>query len=199
MSARVEPSGVALDAGVVRRAGGGLMHRFVRDLVYGANDGIITTFAVVAGVDGASLTPRIVLILGVANLVADGISMGASNYLGIRSERQARQASGRGEYDEAVEASPAAHGLATFLAFLVAGIVPLVAYLAPADVDDRFALACVLTLAAQFAVGAARTVVTRQGWWRSGMEMLLVGAGAAAVAWGVGRLIAGMIGGHPTP
>ena len=199
MSARVEPSAVVLDAGVVRRAGGGLMHRFVRDLVYGANDGIITTFAVVAGVDGASLTPRIVLILGVANLVADGISMGASNYLGIRSERQARQATGRGEYEEAIESSPAAHGLATFLAFLVAGIVPLVAYLAPAGGHDRFALACVLTLVAQFAVGAARTVVTRQGWWRSGMEMLLVGAGAAAVAWGVGRLIAGMIGGHPAP
>lgn len=64
-----------------RRAG-----TYINDLVYGANDGIITTFAVVAGATGASLPPLVVIILGFANLVADGISMGASNYLGTKSE-----------------------------------------------------------------------------------------------------------------
>lgn len=60
--------------------------KFIGDLVYGANDGIITTFAVVAGAAGASLSPAVVLILGFANLVADGLSMGASNYLSKKSE-----------------------------------------------------------------------------------------------------------------
>lgn len=41
--------------------------------MFGANDGIITTFAVVSGVVGASLSNRIILILGFANLVADGV------------------------------------------------------------------------------------------------------------------------------
>ncbi len=54
---------------------------YLPDLVYGANDGIITTFAVVCGVVGANLSVRIILILGFANLVADGFSMGASNFL----------------------------------------------------------------------------------------------------------------------
>ena len=52
--------------------------RYVAEVVYGANDGIITTFAVVAGVAGAALDPRVVVILGVANLLADGFSDGAT-------------------------------------------------------------------------------------------------------------------------
>lgn len=61
-------------------------HNYVRDWIYGGIDGAITTFAIVSGVAGAQLSPLIVLILGFANLVADGFSMAASNYLGTRAE-----------------------------------------------------------------------------------------------------------------
>ena len=61
---------------------------YLRDWIYGGIDGSVTTFAVVSGVAGASLAPRIILILGAANLIADGFSMAASNYLGTRTERQ---------------------------------------------------------------------------------------------------------------
>jgi len=64
-----------------------LRHTYLRDWVYGGIDGAVTTFAVVSGVIGAELSPSIVLILGVANLVADGFSMAASNYAGTRTER----------------------------------------------------------------------------------------------------------------
>jgi vacuolar iron transporter family protein len=63
----------------------------LRDLVYGAIDGAVTTFAVVAGVEGANLSTTIVIILGVANLIADGFSMAVSNLLGTRAERQQRE------------------------------------------------------------------------------------------------------------
>ena len=66
-----------------------ILQHYLGDLIYGANDGIVTTFAVVAGVTGAGLSPRIVLILGLSNLLADGFSMGASNYLAIRSRSSA--------------------------------------------------------------------------------------------------------------
>jgi VIT1/CCC1 family predicted Fe2+/Mn2+ transporter len=58
------------------------------DFVYGATDGAVTTFAVVAGVIGASLSPTIVLILGFANLLADGFSMAIGNYLAARTQRE---------------------------------------------------------------------------------------------------------------
>jgi VIT1/CCC1 family predicted Fe2+/Mn2+ transporter len=63
---------------------------YLRDFVYGAIDGIVTTFAVVAGVAGAGLEDRVVVILGAANLFADGFSMAVSNLLGSRAERQQR-------------------------------------------------------------------------------------------------------------
>lgn len=60
---------------------------FIKDIVYGGIDGIITTFAVVSGSAGADLAGYIVIILGLANLFADGISMGVGNFLSIKSER----------------------------------------------------------------------------------------------------------------
>jgi VIT1/CCC1 family predicted Fe2+/Mn2+ transporter len=58
------------------------------DFVYGATDGAVTTFAIVAGVVGASLSPSIVLILGFANLLADGFSMAVGNYLAAKAQRE---------------------------------------------------------------------------------------------------------------
>jgi vacuolar iron transporter family protein len=64
---------------------------YLQDFIYGAIDGAVTTFAVVAGVEGASLDETVVLILGGSNLIADGFSMAASNFLGTRADRQQRE------------------------------------------------------------------------------------------------------------
>ncbi|KKW02423.1 MAG: hypothetical protein A2898_04545 [Candidatus Kerfeldbacteria bacterium RIFCSPLOWO2_01_FULL_48_11] len=66
-----------------QRTGG----RYIGDAVFGASDGIVTTFAIVAGSIGGGLSPTIVLILGFANLMADGVSMALGNYLGKKSEQ----------------------------------------------------------------------------------------------------------------
>lgn len=60
---------------------------YLRDWIYGGIDGAVTTFAIVAGIAGADLESRLIVILGIANLVADGFSMAASNYSGTRAER----------------------------------------------------------------------------------------------------------------
>jgi VIT1/CCC1 family predicted Fe2+/Mn2+ transporter len=70
---------------------------YLRDFVYGAIDGTVTTFAVVSGVAGAGLSPGVVLILGAANLAGDGFSMAAGNFLATRAERQQRDRSRRAE------------------------------------------------------------------------------------------------------
>jgi VIT1/CCC1 family predicted Fe2+/Mn2+ transporter len=164
-----------------------LAEHYLKDLVYGANDGIITTFAVVAGVAGAQLDARIVLILGFANLLADGFSMGASNFLSIRSDEAVRQSSGLA----VLEPFPGRHAVATFGAFVVAGCVPLLSYVV-ADAAAPFLTAVMLTLTTLFVVGAARALVTGVRWWWSGLEMLAVGSAAAAVAYGVGAFVEGL-------
>ena len=164
----------------------GVARHYLGDLVYGANDGIITTFAVVAGVTGGSLTARAVLIVGAANLVADGLSMGVGNYLSIRSSESALEAQNLPEQ----EARPTRHGLATFLAFVFIGALPLVPYVLPVLAIDRFVFSVLLTFAALFGVGASRALVTVDRWWRAGFEMLLLGALVAAAAYGSGFLVA---------
>src|SRR5208282_1226275 len=59
---------------------------YLRDWIYGGIDGAVTTFAIVAGVVGADLSASILLILGFANLLADGFAMAASNYSGTKAE-----------------------------------------------------------------------------------------------------------------
>jgi VIT1/CCC1 family predicted Fe2+/Mn2+ transporter len=163
-----------------------MARHYIGDLVYGANDGIITTFAVVAGGMGGALSPAAVLIICAANLVADGLSMGVGNYLAIRAHESAREADNLPEE----EAYPARHGVATFLAFVVAGSVPALPYLVAPTFSSRNLSAALLTLTALFAVGAARAIVTAGRWWATGLEMLGLGVIVAAAAYGAGFVAA---------
>jgi len=71
---------------IAKRLAQGPRVSYLRDWVYGGIDGTVTTFAVVAGVTGAALSTKALLILGVANLLADGFSMAAANFSGSKAE-----------------------------------------------------------------------------------------------------------------
>jgi VIT1/CCC1 family predicted Fe2+/Mn2+ transporter len=168
--------------------------RYLAEVIYGANDGIVTTFAVVSGVAGAALNPSIVLILGAANLFADGFSMGMSNYLSRRSELD-YQRSVRTAETESMETlpdgkSPRRTAFVTFLAFVVAGWAPLVPYIL--QITPVFPLSVAFTGVAFFAVGASRSLVTRRAWYVNGVEMFVVGMAAAVVAFTVGSVLGGV-------
>lgn len=79
--------------------------QYVSDAVLGGIDGCVTTFAVVAGSVGAGFAPRIALVLGLANLLADGFSMAVSNYQAETARREHREKMWRQE-DEHIEAIP---------------------------------------------------------------------------------------------
>lgn len=212
---------------------------YIRDLVYGANDGIITTFAIVAGVAGASLSASVILILGFANLLADGLAMALGNYLGTKSEAdyvasertmesweidhlpQEETAEIREIYKKKgftgkdlnravsiiiadktrwlnemmiselhlipeLDTHPGKKGLATFIAFTLAGFMPLTPYILG---TKSFTASATLAGIALFLVGSLRTIITRRHWLRSGVEMLLVGSLAASAAYLIGFLI----------
>ena len=159
---------------------------YVRELIYGANDGIITTFAVVAGVAGGRLPLRVVLIIGAANLVADGLSMAVGNYLSIRSHESVLEAQDLPEE----EAFPTRHAIATFLAFVSAGAVPLLPYVLSGLPVDRFIASIVVTLVAMFVIGALRALIANVRWWKAGLEMLSLGALVALLAYASGGLVA---------
>jgi vacuolar iron transporter family protein len=172
--------------------------------VYGANDGIITTFAVMAGVVGAQLSPNVVIILGFANLFADGLSMGLGDYLGEKSERKLRNKNAPTEHpcklaqeggipcncDFDDNKGPVwATGLVTFISFIIAGFAPIFPFILNAifNLGINQSLVSLLTTGVTlFAVGAARTTFIGGRVWKNGLEMFAVGMLAALVAFGLG-------------
>ena len=167
----------------------GVAQHYIRDVVYGANDGVITTFAVVAGVTGGTLTPVTVLVLGVANLLADGLSMGVGNYLAIRSDERVREAQRLPQQ----EAFPIRHGVATFLAFVAAGAMPLLPYVFSGITSQLFVASTGLSLVVLFVVGAARARVGTGSWWANGLEMLGLDVIVGAVAYYAGAVVSGLV------
>jgi vacuolar iron transporter family protein len=162
------------------------MQRYLKDVIYGANDGIVTTLVVIASVTGASMSSTAVLVLGIANLVADGFSMGTSNVLSMRSTLTAESR------PRLVAASR--NGLATFIAFVLAGLIPLATYMLPLGGNGiRFPAACLLAAVALFAVGACRSLFSDRPWLVAGLEMLVLGTIASSVAYGIGFVAATLV------
>lgn len=164
--------------------------KLLKAAVYGANDGIITTFAVVAGVAGAGLSANIIIILGIANMIADGVSMGFGDFLGERSEKRLiKQQSG-----EVIPQGLWKTGVVTFIAFVGAGSLPLMPYFLAAvgvaiPLDHQFLLSIISTAVTLFLVGSARTFLTKGSWLKNGFEMLTIGAVAATIAYLLGALV----------
>ena len=154
------------------------LERKLPDIIYGANDGIITTFAVISGVVGGNLSSRVVFILGFANLLADGVSMGASNFLARRSQCEGQLRLSRRD--------AASHGVVTFLSFVLIGAVPLFAYImTPSEL--QFQMTTTVTLSTLFVVGAMHSVV--EGYLVACRYRNACGRhSAAAIAYGIGAL-----------
>ncbi len=76
---------------IADRLSNGQQHSNLKDMIYGGIDGAVTTFAIVAGVEGAGLPHSIIVALGLANIIADGFSMAASNYSGTKAELDDRK------------------------------------------------------------------------------------------------------------
>ncbi|MDA9288380.1 VIT1/CCC1 transporter family protein [Amylibacter sp.] len=222
---------------------------FIKQIIYGGNDGIVTTFAVVAGFAGAGaggiaeIGGIAVLLFGLANLFADGAAMGLGEFLSARSEQDLYHSvrekelfeiknNPEMERIEAIEMlqdrgfslnhakemtdilehypdhyadfmmayeiqmadpngeNPILNGLATFLAFLCFGIIPLLPYFIFDANTGTFQISIFSTFFALAILGFLRFWVVRQNIFRSVGETVLVGGVCAIVAYVVGLAFA---------
>ena len=168
--------------------------RYLSEFVYGAVDGTVTTFAVVAASAGAGISSAVILILGVANLIADGFSMGASAYLAASAEHE------ESARDTQKRASPKIIGAVTFLAFVVVGSVPVLPYLVDVVAGSKvpgttlFYVSSALTAVTFLAIGFIKGKVGNQSPWREATVTLLLGAIAAGLAYFAGDILAAWLG-----
>ncbi len=157
--------------------------KYLPDFVFGGVDGLVTTFAVVSGVVGASLSSSVILILGFANLFADGFSMAISNYLSSKSEEDLNQ---NPSNKKAISAA-----LVTFCAFILIGFIPLFPFVIDFG-ENNFILSIILTLTAFSIVGYIKGLITGKGKIISALQTLIMGALAALIAYGVGYFLASL-------
>lgn len=223
-------------------------HGYLGDAILGGIDGCVTTFAVVSSAMGAGFSATVVIILGFANLIADGFSMAVSNYLNTKSQREevekARRKENRhidqipagereevrqifarkGFHGEVLEKivqvitddrelwvdtmlveelglqiegpHPMRAGLATFGAFGLLGLIPLIPFLFPGieQAADGFGISAIVTAFAFAGVGLAKGLVLERSLVRSGAETLLIGGGAAMLAYGIGVILGNVFG-----
>ena len=164
--------------------------KYLPEFVYGGIDGAITTFAIVSGVMGAGLSSSIVLILGFANLFADGFSMAVSNYFSTKS---------RNEIDQKNEKNQLKTAFATFVSFFLVGFIPLISFVIAAIsknsslIANQFSYSILLTALALFGVGWFKGKITNNKKWKSAIQTLVIGGIAALLAFVVGYLINSLI------
>ena len=170
-------------------------YNWLPDFVYGSIDGIITTFAVVSAVQGGGLGSKIVLILGFANMLADGFSMATSKFLSDNAEKD--QNSNNGEVID-VNIDPVKGAFSTFLAFILLGSVPLLAYVFQPiwgySEYEAFVFACILTSMALFFVGFMKGFFVKKSKVCEGVLTMVLGGVAASISYYVGFFIEAIVG-----
>jgi VIT1/CCC1 family predicted Fe2+/Mn2+ transporter len=225
-----------------RTASGG----FLRNVVYGFNDGLTANFGLVAGVIGAATVNQhqAVAVAGLAGLIADALSMGSSGYLASKSEREVYEYEismektevdlmpeiERDELAVIYEAkgmdrdsahslatqimadpqlmlkeqvqeelkigefnmSPFKEGWLTGLATAFGAAIPVFPFLVWQGLT-AIIISFALSMLSHFVVGAARSVFTGRGVFRSGFDMFVVGIGVALVGYFVGGWVGKLI------
>jgi VIT1/CCC1 family predicted Fe2+/Mn2+ transporter len=232
---RLKTQVLGMDVWEIRGGGG------VRDMIFGANDGLVSTLAFVVGAFGAFTDSYIVLLTGIAELFAGTISMAVGSYQSSKSELEVleresqrkkvkkgmtaeeereelikfyqKEGFKRGEAEAIVDriaekkeahkqidaleelglapeelGSPVKAGVLCGVSFGLAALVPIFPFIFPISNWEALIASIVGTLITLFGVGAMKTIFSRKSWFRSGMEMMVIGASAAIITYMIGTL-----------
>lgn len=154
--------------------------KYLPSFVYGGSDGTVTTFAVMAGAVGAGIDTRVVLILGLANLVSDGFSMASADYLAEDSRV------GENKKQALKDA------LVTFFSFTAIGFIPILPVIFAAK-EKQFILSAIFTLVAFACIGYLRGYILKRNKYMLAMQSVAIGSICAALAYFVGEYISRIV------
>lgn len=154
---------------------------YIRSIVYGGVDGIITMFNIISGVTGAKLNPKIIIILGLATLCADAISMGFSDYLSTHANNQTSNA----------KENPIKNGIITFISFILFGLIPLATFfiLLNNNSSNIWIKSYISTIISLIILGTVQSKFTKEKWYKSAITVSLYGSVASIVSYYIGKTI----------
>jgi predicted membrane protein (TIGR00267 family) len=160
--------------------------RRLHDLILGGQDGLVNVLGIVLGVAAATASTRIVLISGLAATFAESISMGAVAYTSTKAAKEYYLSRGRKplrEYE-----TPFQNGLVVGFSAIGGSLVPLLPFFfIPISQAMQWSLlVCTLSL---FVVGAVKARLTVGAWWKSGIELAVIGMFAALAGYAIGHVL----------
>jgi len=167
-----------------------LEHKYLPEFVYGGTDGTVTTFAIVSGVVGASLSSSIILILGFVNILADGFSIAISDYLSTKSRNEISR----------MKMNAAKTAFVTFFSFMLMGFIPLISFVLasitknPFLIQNQFVFSVILTGISLIIIGWFKGFVVCESKIYSSIQTFLIGGTAAFLAFLTGHIIRQIIG-----
>ncbi|MCA9352838.1 VIT1/CCC1 transporter family protein [Patescibacteria group bacterium] len=168
-----------------------IIHRYLPEFVYGSVDGVVTTVAIITGAVGAGLSSGVILILGLANVLADAWSMGSSEYLSSISEAQMN---GDGHDNEGK--TPIKKGFVTFGSFVAIGLLPVIPFGLSVFIPKFIGVDIYASMAAAFfafvLIGYIGARVARASRFENIVRTVIVGTIAACISFMVGYFLRGI-------
>lgn len=154
---------------------------YLGDTILGGIDGCITTFAIIASASGAGFSGMVAIILGIANLLADGYSMAISNFHATKSQREIFAQEERAGKMDAPQ--PLYAALSTFLAFILVGFLPLIPFFFFSETQISFWVSTLIACATFFTIGTVKGALTNKSLLLSGLSTFFTGGTAALLAY----------------
>lgn len=167
----------------------GTIKKYLASIVYGGSDGAVSYFTLMAGAYGAGLPIKMLIAIGVSNVVADAFSMASADYLSEDSRLNVTQK------EEEMSAT------VTFIAFILVGCFPLAPslyayYTLPANATlplSMFIASTVLTLMSFTYIGYLRGKILGRNIWRTVFQSIVICSVSAIIAYYLGELLASLI------
>jgi VIT1/CCC1 family predicted Fe2+/Mn2+ transporter len=151
------------------------------EFIYGGMDGIITTAAIIAGILGANISTKYALVLGMANLCADGFSMGISRYNSLIDIATSK-------------VSPLLSGIATFFSFVIMGAIPLIPFVFVSYLNENTMkkMLLIFSFIAFFIMGLIKGIYSKKV-FKSLTEIIIIGSIGVFISFQVSKYVKGHV------
>ena len=164
-----------------------ILNNYFKNIIYGGIDGIITMFNIIAGIKGGGLKYYVILIVGVAALFSDAVSMGFSSFLSEKAHNIFLKEKGKKQENE--NDNEYLHGLTTFMSFIIFGSIPLITYLLTKNINNSFMITVFSTVFSLFILGIFQSYYTQQIWYVASFSLIFYGLIAAFISYTIANKI----------
>ncbi|MBI4144240.1 VIT1/CCC1 transporter family protein [Candidatus Woesearchaeota archaeon] len=164
----------------------------IRDIILGGQDGLVNVLGLVLGVAAATMDTRTIIISGLAGTFAESISMAAVTYTGFKAARDVGKRKYKNhhakKYLMTEYGKPFTSAIVVGISSLLGSILPIISFFA-LPVEQAMYSSVIIAIIVLFIIGSTKGILARQEWYKTGIEMAIIGTIAALAGFIVGEIL----------